>query len=133
MRCNWLSAITLLVLWLVPRGTGAHQLLPGQHEEAWYRATIAANPGHAKAHNNLGLLLEDGREDFDGAEAAYHAAIAADPGYANAHHNLGVLLEQEGDLCRAEAAFRAAVEADPGKENARSALAAVVAARGRVA
>ena len=47
--------------------------------EAAYRAAIAADPGYAIAHYNLGLLLETELKDFDGAEAAYRTAIAADP------------------------------------------------------
>ena len=60
--------------------------------EAAYRAAITADPRDANAHYNLGLLLENERKDFDGAEAAYRAAIAADPGHAHAHINLGLLL-----------------------------------------
>jgi len=82
--------------------------------EAAYRAAIAADPGFAQAHNNLGLLLEHKRQDVDGAEAAFRAAIAADPGYARAHFNLGVLLKNERqDVDGAEAAYRAAIAADP--------------------
>ena len=67
------------------------------------------NPGHAIAHNNLGLLLQNEREDLDSAEAAYCAAIAVNPGNADAHYNLGILLEERaqqieesgGDLAKA--------------------------------
>ena len=80
--------------------------------EAAYRAAIAADPGHAGAHSNLGALLQNERQDFDGAEAAYRAAIAADPGHANAHTNLAHLLltlaqksEAGGDLAAAAALY----------------------------
>ena len=66
-------------------------------EEAAYRAMITADPGHAKAHSNLGFLLQHERQDIDGAEAAYRAAIAADPGLANAHFNLGVLFAVQAE------------------------------------
>ena len=59
--------------------------------EAAYHAAIAADPGLADAHYNLGVLLEYERQDLDGAEAAYRAAIAVDPGFADAHCNLGAL------------------------------------------
>ena len=48
--------------------------------EAAFKAAIAADPGDADAHSNIGFLLKNERQDFDGAEAAYRAAIAADPG-----------------------------------------------------
>ena len=81
--------------------------------EAAYRAAIAADPGHANAHSNLGFLLHQERKDFDGAEAAYRAAIAADPGNADAHYILGLLLELRaktteksgGDLAKAAALY----------------------------
>ena len=41
--------------------------------EAAHRAVIAADPGDAHAHSNLGLLLQNERKDTDGAEAAYRA------------------------------------------------------------
>ena len=63
--------------------------------EAAYREAIAADPGHAKAHTNLGLVLQNVRQDSDGAEAAYRAAIAADPGHTLAHYTLGHLLERK--------------------------------------
>jgi len=65
--------------------------------EAAYRAALAADPGHANAHSNLGFLLQNVRQDFDGAEAAYRAAIAADPRHANAHINLGVLFAEHAE------------------------------------
>ena len=84
---------------------------------------IAADPGHAVAHYNLGILLKNERRDIDGAEAAYRAAIAADPGHAVAHYNLGILLSNErGDVNGAEAAYRAAIAADSGYANAHTNL-----------
>ena len=90
---------------------------------AAYRAAIAADPGYADAHNNLGHLLQLERKDFDGSEAAYRAAIAADPGHALAHINLGTLLVSERkDFNGAEVAFHAAIAADPGHAGAHSNL-----------
>jgi tetratricopeptide (TPR) repeat protein len=60
--------------------------------EAAYRAAIAADPGYADAHYNLGHLLQTERKDIDSAEAAYRAVIAADPGFAQAHSNVATLL-----------------------------------------
>ena len=62
-----------------------------------YRAAIAADPGYAITHNNLGLPLEIERKDIEGAEAAYRAAIAADPGYAGAHANLACVRQSAAE------------------------------------
>ena len=53
--------------------------------EKFYRSAIVADPGHADAHNYLGVLLAEVRNDVDGAEKAYRAAIAANPGHGPAH------------------------------------------------
>eukprot|EP00618_Florenciella_parvula_P031728 CAMPEP_0119516806 /NCGR_PEP_ID=MMETSP1344-20130328/33891_1 /TAXON_ID=236787 /ORGANISM="Florenciella parvula, Strain CCMP2471" /LENGTH=621 /DNA_ID=CAMNT_0007554341 /DNA_START=397 /DNA_END=2262 /DNA_ORIENTATION=- len=82
--------------------------------EAALRAAIAAIPGYAPSHYNLGILLEKERKDFDGAEAAYRAAIVADPGLAVAHDNLANLLHNKReDMDGTEAALRAAITANP--------------------
>ena len=73
--------------------------------------TQAGEQGAAEAHSNLGLLLQDERQDVDGAEKAYCAAIEADPGHTIAHSGLGALrieraldIEHEGgDLEEASA------------------------------
>ena len=58
--------------------------------EAKYRAAIAADPGLAKAHSNLGNVLRMmGRADE--AEGAYRRALELG-GSAKARRNLAVLL-----------------------------------------
>jgi len=104
---------------MVQRGEVAWASLPAalqeEMEEVIAMLTEAAAQGHISANFDLGFVLENERQDFDGAEAAYRAAIAADPEHANAHMNLGVLLENvRMDFYGAEAAYRAAIAADPG-------------------
>ena len=54
---------------------------------AWYRR--AANRGHARAANNLGLLYDKGRGvDRDLSEAAGWYRVAADLGLATGQYNL---------------------------------------------
>ena len=48
-----------------------------------YRKAIELDPSHAMAHNNLGLLLQYVRKDYDGAEKMYRKAIELDPSHAN--------------------------------------------------
>ena len=56
------------------------------------RRAIAIDPEEGDAHYNLGVLLENHKEDYDGAEQHYRRAIAIDPEDGHAHYNLGVLL-----------------------------------------
>ena len=78
----------------------------------------------AVAHMNLGVLLMNHSEDFDGAEAAFRRAIEINPNYARAHYNLGVLLEDHRkDFDGAEAAYRRAIEIDPNYALAHNSLA----------
>ena len=53
---------------------------------------IEINPKHSPAHSNLGWLLKNHKQDYDGAEKHYRRAIEIDPENATAHNNLGGLL-----------------------------------------
>lgn len=59
--------------------------------EAALEQTIKADPRHAKALNELGLLHAE-RRDVDGAIALWRRAVASDPRFAPAQKNLGVAL-----------------------------------------
>jgi len=57
------------------------------------RAAIAANPGAAPFHGNLGTALQAlGR--LDEAQKHYEQAVKLDRRYADAHNNLGALHEK---------------------------------------
>ena len=56
-----------------------------------YRQTIAVNPQHADAHNNLGQILERERR-FDEATAEYRQAVESQPAFRLARFNLGRML-----------------------------------------
>jgi serine/threonine-protein kinase len=73
---------------------------------------VAARPGSAVAHSDLGLALRD-HGDRAGQIAAYRRALALDPKYAPAHNNLGVVLIDNGDLQGAIASIRQALAFDP--------------------
>src|SRR5688572_3478374 len=74
-----------------------------------YRKAVAAAPGYAKAHLNLGIVLQALGEE-GAAVAAYETALAIDAADAYANYNLGSLLASRGDLARAERLLRAALE-----------------------
>src|SRR5262249_5586200 len=63
--------------------------------EASYRAALEINPGHAKAHNNLGNLLA-GQGRLAEADACFRAALKGNPNYALAYCNLGPALCEQG-------------------------------------
>ncbi len=84
---------------------------PGEACEQ-YRKAVAAAPGYAKAHLNLGIGLE-AAGDIDAAVRSYEAALAIDPGDAYANYNLGKVLCARRDLERAEILLRAALDRKP--------------------
>ena len=79
-----------------------------------YTRCLELDPTHARAHSNLGILLETGHKDYDGAEAEYRKAIELDPTDTRWHNNLGTLLKTvRKDYDGAEAEYRKAIELDP--------------------
>jgi tetratricopeptide (TPR) repeat protein len=78
----------------------------------WCQAAVAAAPGNAAAHNNLGNVLRD-RKDVSGAEVAFRSAIRLEPRYALAHNGLGLVLYDRKKLSGAEAEYREAIRLDP--------------------
>lgn len=79
---------------------------------AAYRKALSLDPGHARAHLNLGRLLH---EEGDPAAALDHylRSEEAAPGHATARYNQGVALEDLGRGDEALVAYLGAVEMDP--------------------
>jgi len=81
-------------------------------EESLWRDTVAKRPDNARAHNNLGRVLQrDGR--FDEAADHYAKAASLDPQNAQAHFNLGLVRFRQGDPEAAIPSFDRAVELLP--------------------
>jgi predicted O-linked N-acetylglucosamine transferase (SPINDLY family) len=94
-----------------------------------FRAAVAAAPGHASAHLNLGIALE-GLGEAEEAIRAYEAALGLEPGNAYAGYNLGKALLLRGEMGRAEALLRTALSHKPEFPEAHVVLASVLEARG---
>jgi len=77
-----------------------------------YRRVIAAEPGHFRAHHNLGVI-EEALGRTGEAERAYQAAIEANPEGPLSHYSLARLRQLESRLDEAEAGYRRAIELDP--------------------
>lgn len=111
---------------------GRRAELAGRLETACrhYRAAISAAPAHARAHLNLGIVLE-ALGDTPGAIASYEAALAVEPGNAFAGYNLGKALYIAGELRRAETVLRATLVSKPDFPEALVVLASVLEALGQ--
>ena len=94
------------------QAVGLHQSGDLVAAEELYRQVIDANPNHAGALSNLGVLA--GKKG-DSAEAArlYAAAIAANPNQLDAHFNLGNLHRRQGRPQDAVTAFQNVLRIDP--------------------
>lgn len=80
--------------------------------EADFRAAIAEDPRDARAHLDLGLVLELG-EDLAGAEQAYRETLQLDADFPEALNNLGLLLRDSERAEEAVTLLRRAVELRP--------------------
>jgi len=86
----------------------------GQDEAAiaGWKEALELDPGDAKAHNNLGvLLLRKGR--LDEGIAHFQKALEVNPEYGEALNNLGIALLKEGKSEEAIKHFQKALEVNP--------------------
>ena len=80
--------------------------------EALYREAVAAAPGHARAHLNLGIALA-AKGDSGEAERAYEACLAIAPDHPFGNYNFARLAFLRGDFARAKSLIAAALRAKP--------------------
>merc|ERR1711939_464049 len=79
-----------------------------------YERCVKLDPKHAIAHYNLGVALQEAREDFDQAEAMYRKVIELYPKHTWAHLKLGILLHTvREDFDQAEPMYRKVIELNP--------------------
>ena len=79
---------------------------------------VAARPGEAEFHNNLGLALAAADRGTE-ALAAYRAALSLKPDHAVAWNNLGLALQARNDVRAAIDAYRHALALQPDFAHAR--------------
>ncbi|MBI4607999.1 MAG: tetratricopeptide repeat protein [Candidatus Rokubacteria bacterium] len=117
---------------LLKRADGVAERQPA-NAEALYRETIKLTPNNARAHNNLGVLLQ-GQGKTREAEAAYREAIRLEPANAQGYRNLTALLQQQGRAPEAVAIYRDWLRTQPGDQAASQGLQAAIAAdaQGRI-
>jgi tetratricopeptide (TPR) repeat protein len=93
---------------------GAAEIARARYAEAEgaFRDALALAPGHAGAHNNLGLTLQRQGRAAEAIEE-FRRALAADPSLADAHVNWGNAIENQGDVDAARAHYERAIELAP--------------------
>ncbi|MBM3757653.1 MAG: tetratricopeptide repeat protein [Acidobacteria bacterium] len=77
-----------------------------------FQNTLAREPNHARAANNIGILLQL-RKQYTDAIASYRMAVASDPNYSAALYNLGTALHESGEAAEAVNTFRALLKKEP--------------------
>ena len=80
--------------------------------EKLYRETLKANPNHADAHSNLGILLNQLGE-HQKAVSCYEKAIEINPSHANAYNNLGNTFNYLGEHQKAVGCYKKVVQINP--------------------
>jgi predicted TPR repeat methyltransferase len=91
---------------------------------ACYRRALELKPDHARAHNNLGALLQIQERNAE-ALASYEQAVALAPDFPQPYLNLGRLHETLGNPAAAAASYRLALANGLQPEVFRHLLAAV--------
>jgi tetratricopeptide (TPR) repeat protein len=77
-----------------------------------YRQALAADPGLAAAHNNLGALAY-GAGDAGAARASFESSLALDPDQTEARYNLARILHELGEVELAASELRRVVQTSP--------------------
>ena len=99
-------------------------------EASIWRETLATRPGNARAHLNLGRVLQDAGQ-WEAAVAQYRDALRLSPRLAEAHYNLGTALAEAGRAEEAIGHYRDALRWKPGFVAAHYNLALALEDRGQ--
>ena len=101
-------------------------------EIAIWNDTVAKRPSSARAHSNLGHVLQAAGKLTE-ARREHEIALQLRPNYSEAHTNLAAILGQLGDVNAAIEHGRRAVESDPRNTNAHYNLAVALTQKGNIA
>ncbi|MTJ82605.1 MAG: tetratricopeptide repeat protein [Telmatospirillum sp.] len=102
--------------------------------EVFYLTLLAGHlvgPGHAEAHNNLGLLHRQCGRSMAALEN-FHRAILLRPDYADAHNNLGLIFSDLGETALAVRCHRNSLILDPGSAQVLSNLGVALQETGQI-
>lgn len=107
-------------------------LLDKQYEqcEPHLQQIVAADPRHAGALNNLGLIELEHRRNLEAAKALFLRVVALEPSNINAWLNLGNIAIWQGDDETADRYARAVLDLDPGNEKALNNLGTLAVRKG---
>jgi len=110
----------------------ASAAMPGDpvRAEELLREALAADLFHAKAHNNLGVLLL-AKDDLYGAAHEFEWARKLLPGHPEPRVNLAITLERAGQMLEADASYTSALEVYPGYMPAMQGAARLAVGEGR--
>lgn len=107
---------------LFAQAVAAHRAGDLPSARAQYDRVLSAEPDHADALNNLGIILS-AEEQYDRALELLRRAATLAPGNAGTWNNIGTALREQGKSADAIAAFRRALSVDPNHLGARVGLA----------
>jgi len=112
-------------------GAAADPALPPPRQQTILKSeALEADLFHAKAHNNLGVLLLT-KADLYGAAQEFEWAKKLLPGHPEPRLNLAITLERAGQVQGAEASYASALEVYPGYLPAIQGAARLAIAQGR--
>ena len=94
-----------------------------------YEKSLSIKPDYAKAHYNLGSVLEELGRLRDSVKS-YKNSTDLEPENAQAHNNLAIVLRELDQLEEAEASCRKAIALDPEYSEAYSSLSIILYANG---
>lgn len=101
-----------------------------EQAESCFRKVLQRDPQHAKAHTNLGLVLQQRGKDEEAARC-YAAALAADAGLAQPWFNIGTLFMTRDQYALAVEHFGKALQLDPARAEWHAALGSAYQRAGR--
>ena len=96
----------------------------------YYREAVAVQPNLAKAHNNLGHILNSEKR-FDEAVAHFSRALQIEPSFPAAHNNWGIALQNQARHDEAILQYQKAIDVDPDFVEAHHNLGVVLHAQKR--